>query len=141
MPRAILDPNVPVSAFIAPAGASARLLLELRAGAFELVTSHLLLAELATVLARDKFRRYSTDDEADAYVRLVRAESLVLDDPPGMPEPLSADPDDDYLIVLARSARADALVSGDPHLLRLRGRVPVLPPREFLDLLEELERR
>ena len=37
VPRAVLDTNVPVSALITPAGASATLLVELRAGAFELV--------------------------------------------------------------------------------------------------------
>ena len=35
MPRAVLDPNVLISALISPAGPSARLLLELRAGAFD----------------------------------------------------------------------------------------------------------
>jgi len=32
--------------------------------------------------------------------------------------------------------RCGALVSGDPHLLGLRGRIPVQAPREFLDSLE-----
>ena len=58
MPRAVLDPNVLVSALISPAGPSARLLLELRAGSFELVISPNLLGELAEVLGRERFRRY-----------------------------------------------------------------------------------
>jgi predicted nucleic acid-binding protein len=48
---------------------------------------------------------------------------------------LSEDPGDEYLIRLARVARVDALVSGDPHLTRLRSRIPVQRPREFLDAL------
>lgn len=43
VPRAVLDTNVLVSALITPHGPNARLLLELRAGAFELVVSPMLL--------------------------------------------------------------------------------------------------
>jgi hypothetical protein len=39
-------------------------------------------------------------------------------------------------IKLARFARVDALVSGDPHLLELRSILPVRCPHEFLDSLE-----
>jgi putative PIN family toxin of toxin-antitoxin system len=136
VPRAVLDPNVLISALISPEGASARLLLELRAGAFELVVSPHLLAELDEVLHRDKFRRYATEDEVDVYIDVLRNESLVLDDPDPDPDPIAGDPDDEYLIALARAARVDALVSGDPHLTRLRERIPVLTPREFLNTLE-----
>lgn len=135
MPRAVLDPNVLISALISPAGASAQLLVELRAGAFELVTSPLLLMELSEVLKREKFRRYASGPEVDAFVELIRGESIVLDDPERSPEPLGADPDDEYLIDLARVARVDALVSGDLHLLDLRDAVPAVTPREFLESL------
>jgi uncharacterized protein len=137
VPRAVLDPNVLVSALISPGGPSARLLVELRGGAFELVTSRRLLEELHEVLHREKFRRYSTETEVDAYVEMLRRESTILDDPDLPPLSLSEDPGDDDLIVLARAARTDALVSGDSHLLRLRGRIPVLSPREFLDKVQE----
>ena len=59
MPRAVLDTNVFVSALISPSGPSAALLLELRAGAFELVVSPMLLAELGDVLGRPKFCPYA----------------------------------------------------------------------------------
>ena len=46
---------------------------------------------------------------------------------------MTADPDDDYLVALAREAKADFLVSGDRHL-REAGLpdVVVLSPAEFL---------
>jgi len=137
VPRAVLDPNVLVSALISPAGASARLLLEFRAGAFELVTSPQLLAELDEVLRREKFRRYATEAEVEVYVDLLRRESIVVDDPDPTPERLGEDPDDEYLITLARAARVEALVSGDPHLIRLRRQIPALTPREFLESLQK----
>jgi putative PIN family toxin of toxin-antitoxin system len=136
VPRAVLDPNVLVSALITPAGASAQLLVELRAGAFELVVSPLLLTELSGVLRREKFRRYVTEAEVDAFVELVRAASILVDDPDPSSDPIGVDPGDEYLIALARAARVDALVSGDPHLSRLRPAIPVLSPREFLDSLD-----
>lgn len=112
------------------------MLLELRDGAFELVVSPMLLAELDEVLRRPKFRRIVSQPEIDAYVQLLRRESIVVEDPAPSSESLAADPDDEYLIDLARAARVDALVSGDTNLLALRGRVPVMSPREFLDSLE-----
>lgn len=134
MPRAVLDTNVLVSALISPGGPSAALLLELRAGAFELVASPTLLAELREVVGREKFRRYVTEAEAVAYVDLIRHEATILDDPAPSFRPLSADPDDEYLVDLAR-AGADVLVSGDAHLLDLRDRLPVMTPAEFLATL------
>ena len=135
MPRAVLDTNVLVSALISPGGASARLLLELRAGGFELIISQLGFAELREVLDRDQFRRYVTEAEADAYVELIRREGVVRADPSPSPDPMSADPDDEYLIDLARVAGADALVTGDAHLLDLRAIIPALTPAEFLATL------
>ena len=114
-------------------------MVELHSGSFELVTSPRLLGELGDVLRREKFRRYVTEAEVDAYVEFLRQESIVLDDPEPPLEPLSHDPDDEYLITLARSAAAEALVSGDDHLLRLRGIIPVVSPRDFLKSLRDEE--
>jgi putative PIN family toxin of toxin-antitoxin system len=107
-------------------------LLEVRAGAFELVVSPMLFAELGEVLARPKFRPYVTGAEAAAYIELIGHEATIHDDPPPGEDPLSADPDDEYLLDLARAAAADVLVSGDSHLLILRDVVPVMSPAEFL---------
>ena len=133
MPRAVLDPNVLISALITPRGVSAQLLISLRAGAFELVVSPHLIEELDGVLRREKFRRYVTPEDLDAYVGLLRGLAISLDDPTPAEAHLSEDPSDEYLVALARTARVDALVSGDPHLLKLRAVIPVRTPREFLD--------
>lgn len=137
MPRAVLDTNVLVSALITPHGASARLLVELRGGAFELIVSPMLLAELREVLLRPRFQRYVSPPEVDAYVELIRSLAIVRDDPEAPADPRSADPDDDFLVALAREARAGALVSGDAHLLALRPSVPAMSPAEFLATLSE----
>ena len=49
---------------------------------------------------------------------------------------LTGDPKNDYIVLVARQAGADAIVSGDPHLLEMPNPdPPVLSPREFLDQL------
>jgi putative PIN family toxin of toxin-antitoxin system len=133
--RAVLDTNVLVSALISPGGPSASLVLELRAGAYELVVSPALLAELGEVLGREKSRRYVTEAEATAYVDLIRHEATILDDPAPSYQALSADPDDEFLVDLARAAAAHVLVSGDAHVLVLRDRLPIMTPSEFLATL------
>ena len=135
MPRAVLDSNVLISDLNTSRGASARILLELRGGAFELIASPALLAELRTVLMRDKFRQYASVAEVGAFVELIRVEGTLVEDPEPSGVGVTDDPGDEYLVALARAARADVLVSGDPDLLKLRSRIPVRSPREFLDSL------
>ena len=88
------------------------------------------------MLARPKFRRWISAAVAREFIAGLADDALVIDDtsaPPGV----SPDPDDDYLIALARAANADYLVSGDRHLLDLEDiDPPVLTPRQFLDLLD-----
>jgi len=49
---------------------------------------------------------------------------------------LTRDPADDYLVALARDARAEAIVSGDADLLTLEAaEPPVLSPRAVVEQL------
>ena len=136
MTRAVLDPNVLVSAFISPrGGAPDRIVRAWREGAFELVVSPRLIAELTDVLGRRKFARQAAEGRAEAYIAALAADSAEVDDPPNPPA-VSPDASDDYLIALARAARADVIVSGDSHLTQLIEPVPpVLTPRQFLKQL------
>jgi len=90
---------------------------------------------LVSALIAPNGARYVSGGEVDAFVELIRGESIVVDDPVPSPEPLSGDPDDEYLIDLAPAARVDALVTGDAHLVALREQLPVPTPREFLESL------
>jgi predicted nucleic acid-binding protein len=88
------------------------------------------------VLARPKLRRWISPAVAREFVDGLADDALVVDDPPAAPG-VSPDPDDDYLVALARAANADYLVSGDRHVLELEDPdPPVLTPRQFLDLLD-----
>jgi uncharacterized protein len=129
--RAVLDSNVLVSALIAPTGAPAKLVVAARGGSFDLIASPLLLAELESVLRRDKFRGLVDIERVVAYMEFLRREAHVVPDPDA-PSPVRCeDPGDDYLVALAHDQRA-VLVSGDRHLLDLAGEIPVFSPGEFL---------
>jgi uncharacterized protein len=129
--RVVLDPGVLVSALITPTGPPAKLLREVRNGDLQLIVSPLLLAELEGVLEREKFRRYVDLDTVRDYIGLLRREALGFPDPDGPPPLRCADPDDDYLIVLAHSRNA-VLVTGDRHLLDVNGGAPILTPADLL---------
>lgn len=104
-------------------------------GRFELVASSLLLGELRDVVSRPRFRRWVSLSVAGDFIAGLEDAALVLADPSSQPG-LTPDPDDDYLVVLARDANADFLVSGDQHLTGLVDAVPpALTRRQFRDRL------
>ncbi len=128
MDRVVLDPAVLVSALITPQGNPAKLWQAVVDQRIEIVTSPLLLAELAAVLERPKFRTYATAEESRAFVAEVARRSHRVPDPSDRP-PVSRDPNDDYLFALAQVTAARAVVSGDRDLTDLDGPpVPVLSP-------------
>jgi putative PIN family toxin of toxin-antitoxin system len=136
--RAVLDPNVLISAVISPAGAPREILTSWTQERFDLIVSPELLGELRDVLARPRLRRWVSDSAAAEYVTGLTDAALLIDDPSAQPG-LSPDPDDDYLITLARAAGADYLVSGDHHLTGLAHPTPpILTPRQFRDRLTEI---
>lgn len=139
MRRVVIDSNVLISARLSPHGAPGRLLAAWLDGCFELIVSPTLLAEMAGVLERPKFRRWLTVDEARKFVRTLGASATLIDDPPRQWQGLR-DPNDAYLLTLARAAQADYLVSGDGDLTSLDDpRTPVIAPADFLASLDTYE--
>lgn len=130
--RAVLDPNVLISALLSPSGSPAALVARWLAGEFELVVSEKLLAEVRRAFAYPKLRSRITDEEAMAFIDLLGRTATRVEDP-ATPPRRSRDPGDDYLLALAE-ATAAILVTGDQDLLALAG-VPVLSPAAFLETL------
>jgi predicted nucleic acid-binding protein len=129
---AVVDPAVVAAGLLARRGPCTRMLLEFRAGAFDLVVSPKLLDELDALLRRPAISGYVTDEERAALDAVLSQEATLVDDPPPSETPVGSDPGDEYLLALARASGARALVSVDPHLAELAGRLPILTPSEFL---------
>jgi putative PIN family toxin of toxin-antitoxin system len=138
--RVVLDTNVIVSSFLAPLGAPARLVAVWRTGAFELIISSALLAELTHTLNYPRLQRRHgfTPERVTAEVLALRDIATVIE-PEDVPAVVQADPDDDHVVAAAVAGGADYIVTGDPDLLALRQHrgVRILTPRMFLHLLEE----
>jgi uncharacterized protein len=132
--KVVADTNVLVSALIFPGGppeAFYRLALE---GKVELVTSRPLLAELARVLS-EKFG-WQPERAQELIEQLIRLAEIV--DPQETVADVEADPTDNRVLEAALAGHADAIVSGDQHLLALaswRG-ITVRSPAAFVDDFE-----
>ncbi len=130
--RAVLDPNVLISALLSPSGSPAALVTRWPAGEFELVVSEQLLAELRRALAYPKLRSRITDEEGKAFIDFLGRMATRVEDPTTSPR-RSRDPGDDYLLALAEGSAA-ILVTGDQDVLALAD-VPVRSPAAFLETL------
>jgi putative PIN family toxin of toxin-antitoxin system len=129
--RAILDPNVIISALLSRDGAPAKVLRAWLEGRFDLIVSPLLLEELERALAYPKLVERISGEDSAALIDWLRRETILVEDPAEPPTSRSEDRGDDYLLALAEAERA-VLVSGDRHLLALTGELPVLTVRGFL---------
>jgi len=130
--RVVLDSNVFISALISAGGAPHAIYRAWREQRFLLVTSAVQIAELRRASRYPKLRAIVPSREFGALLNRLHG-ALVLRRLPKLE--LSADPDDDYLLAMAKAAAADFLVTGDAkHLLRLGklGRTRIVTPREFL---------
>jgi putative PIN family toxin of toxin-antitoxin system len=138
MLRVVLDTNVVVSATLVKEGAPNQILETWKQGEVELVTSPVLLEELQEVLKRPRIQKqqWMTQDEVEEFYQLLKDTALQTSGQK-LVEAVSEDPDDDFVISAALEGKADYIVSGDEHLLGLKKweEIPILPPREFLELL------
>jgi uncharacterized protein len=90
---------------------------------FEAVVCPRLIGEFRDALTNDYFQqRFDTSDLAE-IVAAVEEAAINYEDPQEI-EAMLRDPDDDYLVALARYARADMIVTGDHDLLDHVGLAP-----------------
>ncbi len=131
--RVVFDTNILVSAFIFPGGAPETVYRAALEGRIALVTSAPLLAELGRVLV-EKFGWES--GMAEEVVAQVIRIGLVVE-PTERVHEIAADPADDRVLEAAVAANADAIVSGDRHLTRLKS-LRGIPIRTAAELVAEL---
>lgn len=129
--RVVLDTNVLVSATLFPESIP-RQALRKAYGDCEVVFSEETIAELNTVLLRDKFNRFMSVNERTRLGRAFVDAAKVVDDIVALQA--CRDAGDDRFLALAVAAGARYLVTGDADLLAL---VPfrdlaIVTPAEFL---------
>lgn len=129
--RIVIDTGILVSAAIRPESVPA-LALEKALLHFEVCASVETLAELETVLLRNKFDRYAPLATRRAFIDGFRRQALLLAVTAQVED--CTDPADNKFLALAEAAEAELIVASDPHLTGMhpwRG-IPILPPAAFL---------
>ena len=142
MIKAVLDVGQFVSATIQARGHPAQILAAWKAGRFELITSSAILDDLRRVLRYPRLRKRHrwTDEEIELFVDSVALAATLT---PGDLEvnAVAEDPTDNKVVACALEGQADYVVASDDHLLKLErySDIVILPPRRFLDVLEEVQ--
>ena len=136
--RIVADTNTVVSGLLWQ-GPPRRLIDLARGRRLTLCTSLTLVAELAEVIARDKFAEQvraaglSATELVQDYERLAE---IVTPEP--LPAPASRDPDDDHVLACALAAKAELIVSGDKRHLLILGEYQGIPIRTASEALSRL---
>lgn len=118
--RVVADTNIVVSGLLWR-GNPRRVLEAARAGALDLFTTVVLLAELEDVLHREKFAQRLAAAGVTAHDLVLGFAALASVIEPVIIEPvIIADPDDDAVLACALAAQCEVIVSGDSHLLNLK---------------------
>lgn len=125
MKRLVVDASTLVSGVASRPGGGAPwlLLAALLDFEFEAVTCPKLINEFRDALGNKYFQeRFDPDDLAEIVARVEEA-GVEHEDPKEI-EALLRDPDDDYLVALARMTGAEKIITGDRDLLDHAGLVP-----------------
>lgn len=141
MKRFVVDASTLVSGVASRPGGGAPwlILAALLDFDFEAIVCPRLIGEFKDALTNRYFRERFDSDELAEIVANVEEVATAHDDPTEI-ETLLRDPDDDYLVALARDAEADAIVTGDRDLLDHSGLKPTaLDARSTCKLLGLIE--
>ena len=139
--RVVADTNTVVSGLLWH-GNPRQVLEAARAGTLQLYTSAALLAEIEEVLQRPKFaQRLSLAGVASHTLVMGYAALAWLIEPRVIKPVVIADPDDDIVLACAVAARAEAIVSGDKHLIDLTeyDGIPILTAAQLLKRIEHAQ--
>jgi len=128
--RIVLDTNVFVSGIFFK-GPPHRILLGWQDGRVQLLVSAAILDEYHRV--KDELASQFPDVDLAQFLQLLTVHAEVIESPL-LPPVIQEDPSDDRFLECAVAGKADCIVSGDKHLLKLvefQG-IPILKPAVFL---------
>ena len=134
--RVVIDTNVFISGIFF--GGEPRKILNLAGDqiltpCFNIAT----LTELELLLRHQKFsmQRNLLSFTIREFLDQLKNYSLLFEQPGITLEIIKEDKNDNFILACAISARADFIISGDKHLLKLKSfrNIPILTPRQFLN--------
>lgn len=131
--RVVVDVNILISFLIGKR--SAGFITLLQEAEFLLLVSPPLLAEFVDVTARPRFRKHFPVEFAHQLAMTLAEAGELVEVEAKSPTPLSRDPKDDYLLLMAKKGKADLLITGDDDLLSMGsyGRTRIMSARTFTD--------
>lgn len=113
--KAVFDTNIFISAFVIPGSQGEQAFLLAQQKRFELYTSVAILTETASKL-REKFNQ--TEEDVRQSLKIISRAAEVLK--PTVKLNVLKDEPDNRILECALESRADIIVTGDRHLLKLR---------------------
>jgi uncharacterized protein len=135
--KVVLDANIFVSALIAKKGPSDKIVHH--SLPYVLVTSEEILQEVERVLHYEHIqKRYKPSNQViGIYLHQLRRDCL-MNTPPAV-KVVEKDPTDNKYFACAKQAKAEYVISRDPHLLDIREYkgIRVVTPAQFLQILKE----
>ena len=135
--KIVVDTNIFVSAFIVNNGNPAQILRHI--DRIKITTSQEILDETEDVLHRKHIQiKYKiTGKQINNYIKSLR-ENCTLIQPTKIVKAVKDDPDDDIVLAIAKHAKAKYIISGDPHLTKLKvyEGIKILTPAQFLIILK-----
>jgi len=136
--KLVLDTNVFISALLWY-GPPHQLLRLIEKGTFTLCITPSLLEELTDVLSRPKFSSRIKDRKTSPKELLAAILDVAeLHPDKRIKSVVKNDPDDDRVLACALASGAKYIITGDPHLLKLKNwsGISILTPRQFLSLIK-----
>jgi putative PIN family toxin of toxin-antitoxin system len=130
--RVVADSNIFIST-LQFGGKPAKFIRAAEEERLRLLASEPILLEIADVLSR-KFNR-SGDEIAASLAHIRSIADMVV---PQFAIAACVDPDDDRILEAAVEGRADAIVTGDKHLLSMKSfrKIEICTVRDFLSALD-----
>lgn len=135
--KIVLDTNILLSSYLSPQGSPSKLINRWYKKEFQLIVSIEILAEYHKIMERFNILH----KQKETLFKYIHQNALHFDIRNFSPFVLN-DPDDDKFIHCAIEGKADYIVSGDKHLLKLKqhGNTQIVTVKEFLDILDTLKK-
>ena len=134
----VIDTNTIISAPLSEDGNPAKIFELFLLEEIRNFTSGEIVEEVLDVFSRDKIKNKLSHDKIDFIIKNFKNFSRLVK-PSIKVSVIKDDPDDNIILECAETANADYIISGDPHLLKLKNykNIKIVSPKEFLAIYLE----